>query len=291
VKVTDFGLAKSLEGDVGASGGGLLLGTPTYMSPEQCRGRGVDVRTDIYGLGLTAWFLLGGKPPFRAESLGQMLQDQMNTPLPSLRESRPDLPPSLDRALARLCEKDPEKRPKSMEEVAGLIEAFRPRPLEPATFAARASAAAIDNLAVLLVGATVSLGILALENWINLGDFVPRYVYACIWAGTLLSSQYVLEAWLSTTVGKWLFNLETVRENGTAPSRMALFVRFLLRYPLFTACIVSIVPGISAWIIGIGWALQVVSFIVSASSFPALAGRTLWDKLTKIRVVYRRANA
>src|SRR6185369_15488902 len=114
VKVTDFGLAKSLDADVGASSGGMLLGTPTYMSPEQCRGRGVDARTDVYCLGLTAYFLVAGKPPFASESLGQMLQDQMNLPLPSIRDVRQELPPALDRALARMCEKDPAKRPATM---------------------------------------------------------------------------------------------------------------------------------------------------------------------------------
>src|SRR6185369_17182326 len=70
VKVTDFGLAKSLGAEVDASGDGSLLGTPTYMAPEQCRGRSVDGRTDIYALGLTAWFLLGGRAPYASDSIG-----------------------------------------------------------------------------------------------------------------------------------------------------------------------------------------------------------------------------
>src|SRR5262245_6351685 len=177
VKVTDFGLAKSLGGDVEAAGGGMLLGTPTFMSPEQCRGRGVDARTDVYALGLTAWFLLAGKPPYASESLGQMIQDQMNSPLPSIRDLRPELPPALERALAHMCEKDPQKRPATMEEVAGLFEPFRPRPLELATFMSRAFACAIDLTFVTGAASVVLSAALIVEDWLKL-DVVPDALWA-----------------------------------------------------------------------------------------------------------------
>ena len=110
-KVTDFGLAKSLQADVDATQAGSLLGTPTYMSPEQCRGRTVDARSDVYALGLTGWFLLTGNPPHEGESLGDMLDRQMNEPLPSLAEALPDAPKELGEALRDMCAKDPDKRP------------------------------------------------------------------------------------------------------------------------------------------------------------------------------------
>lgn len=286
VKVTDFGLAKSIGGEVDASGGGMLLGTPTYMSPEQCRGRGVDARTDIYALGLTAWFLLAGKAPFASESLGQMLQDQMNTPLPSIRDARPELPPGVDRALAQMCEKDPAKRPASMDEVAALFEPFRPRPLEPATFMARAFAAAIDLSIVLGACAIAAAGASIVEESLHV-DVVPTIVWRPFFALLLTLWQLGAEAWFSTTFGKWLFNLEVVRADGAAPSRTTLFVRFLLRYPAVVGCLV---PGGPLWLAILAFALQGLAYLMGAVAFPIYGRRTLSDLVTKTRVVYRSGN-
>jgi tRNA A-37 threonylcarbamoyl transferase component Bud32/uncharacterized RDD family membrane protein YckC len=288
VKVTDFGLAKSLGGDVDASGGGMLLGTPTYMAPEQCRGRGVDARTDVYALGLTAWFLLAGKPPFVSESLGQMLQDQMNTPLPSVREVRPDLPPAIDRVLAVLCEKDPAKRPAKMEEVAALFEDLRPRPLEPATFMARFSAMSIDVGLMFAAGALASVVYfgsheLAAEY---LGGFqiVPKYVSFLLFVAAVIVLNFGAEAWFQTTPGKWLFNLEVVRADGAAPSRTALFARFWLRFPFVIG---FMAPHAVEWLSLTATGLQTLAVLAGAIAFVAAGGRTLTDLVTRTRVVYR----
>jgi uncharacterized RDD family membrane protein YckC len=283
VKVTDFGLAKSLGGEVDASGGGMLLGTPTYMAPEQCRGRPVDARTDIYALGLTAWYLLGGKPPYASESLGQMLQDQMNTPLPSIRDLRPELPPALDRALARLCEKDPSKRPASMDEVAALFEPFRPRPLETATFMARTSAFAIDATMLGLVAGIVGGGAAMLDHWVGV-KFVSYEIVAVLVAAALLVQHFATEAWLGTTLGKWLFNLEVVREDGASPSRAALFGRFAIRFPLFFAMAIPKLPDAVVTAIAV---LQALAIIGGAISFAVRGRRTISDLVTKTRIVYR----
>ena len=87
------------------------------MSPEQCRGGKVDPRTDVYALGLTAWTLLVGRPPFPGNNLGEVINDQINTPLPSLRAERPDLPRSVQRAIEKMCAKDPGHRPADMAAV------------------------------------------------------------------------------------------------------------------------------------------------------------------------------
>ena len=80
VKITDFGLSKQLTGDLDMTGEGRILGTPRYMSPEQCRGEKMDLRTDVYSLGLLGWFLLSGKPPYDSDSIGRLLDEQMNRP-------------------------------------------------------------------------------------------------------------------------------------------------------------------------------------------------------------------
>ena len=285
VKVTDFGLAKSLGSDVNASGDGSLLGTPTYMSPEQCRSRGVDARSDVYALGLTAWFLLAGRPPYASESLGQMLQDQMNTPLPSIRDVRPELPAALDRALARMCEKDPAKRPGSMDEVADLFESLRPRPLDPATFAARASAFAVDCTLLAFVSGLVAMMMQAAETLAGF-DFVPADTWNVLTAAAVFVMAFGSEAFLGTSIGKWMFSLEVVRADGASPSRPALLARFLLRFPFAVGLIVLVFADHSRVRIVIA-AVQLLVVVVGAALFFARRGRTLSDGLTKTRIVYR----
>jgi tRNA A-37 threonylcarbamoyl transferase component Bud32/uncharacterized RDD family membrane protein YckC len=282
VKVTDFGLAKSLDGDVEASGGGLLLGTPTYMSPEQCRGKGVDVRTDVYALGLVAWFLLAGKPPFKSESLGQMIQDQMNTPLPAIRDVRPELPPALDDALRRLCEKDPDRRPKTMSEVAALFEPFRPKPLDIAPFAARASALAVDTTLVFTIYGAMVGAVTMLEKIVGLG--LPEWIDGAWFSGALVLVHFLSEAFLFTTLGKWLFNLVVVRADGATPTRRAVFVRFLLRYPI---AVFMLVPTKPTWAVIAAIIAQSLAVLLGIAAFFAYRRRTLSDVVTKTCVVYR----
>jgi len=149
VRITDFGLAKSLDADVDATQAGLVSGTPTYMSPEQCRGRPVDHRSDIYALGLTAFTLLTGRKAFEADSLGSMIDSQLNVPLPRLQRDGVDLPDEVDEVVRRMCAKDRDGRYEDMEAVIRALEGCRTRPVPGAPLATRLMAAAIDLLPVL----------------------------------------------------------------------------------------------------------------------------------------------
>jgi len=289
VKVTDFGLAKSLGGDVGASGGGMLMGTPTYMSPEQCKGRPVDARTDVYALGLVAWYLLAGKPPYTGESIGQMISDQLNAPLPSIRAVRPELPPGIDDALARLCEKDPEKRPATMKDVADLFEPLRPRPLDPATLAARASAFAIDATSMMFLTGLIAGGAFLLDEWIGV-TIIPKYAVDLLAAAAMFVVHVVPEAVFGTTLGKWLFNLQVARADGAAPSRPACVLRFLLIYPVTVGLLVPSFSG-SAWVKAGVFVVQTLAMAAGAITFLAYGRRSVSDLLTNTRVVYRGARS
>ena len=115
-KLLDFGIAK-LMGESGLghkTRTGAPMGTPHYMSPEQCRGRNVDQRTDIYSFGIVVFETLTGRLPFDGEDVVDLLLKQTSAPAPRLSEVCPDLPAALDNPVLHMLEKDPAKRPESL---------------------------------------------------------------------------------------------------------------------------------------------------------------------------------
>jgi uncharacterized RDD family membrane protein YckC len=280
--VTDFGLSKSLGGDPGASHVGSITGTPTYMSPEQCRGEAVDARTDAYSLGLSGWFLLTGKPAFGGPSLGAVLNAQMNAPLPPLSEARPDLSPDVDRVLRRLCEKDPARRPATMAEVAELLEGVRPRRVLPAPLATRGAAVLVDLLVVLVATSAALHGAEQAERHLGASVVldVARSAVALLAAVGL---QWGFEVRWGASLGKMLFGLRVVREDGATAAPRTLLARFALRM-LFVPSVV--VPRVAPDLLRFAVNLAQVSAVVAGVACALLSrGRTLSDLVTGTRVV------
>ena len=89
--LTDFGIAKLMEGTTHLTATGGILGTPTYVSPEQGRGETVDGRSDIYSLGVVLYQMVTGDVPFRADTAMGVIYMHINDPLPSPRERMPDM--------------------------------------------------------------------------------------------------------------------------------------------------------------------------------------------------------
>ena len=123
-KLIDFGIAKLLgdESREHKTRTGTPIGTPYFMSPEQCRGKNVDHRTDIYSVGAMMHTLLTGRRPFDGDSAMDVLYKQMVDPAPRLGAHRPGLPTALEDLVLRMLEKDASKRPQSVTEVLRLIE-------------------------------------------------------------------------------------------------------------------------------------------------------------------------
>jgi len=120
VKVLDFGVARLLAQDAASrlTMRGMLLGTPEYMAPEQCGGAEIDHRADVYALGCILFEMLGGLPPFVADTVQELLAAHQFLPVPALTDPVEEVPAWLGDLLARMLAKEPGQRPASMHEVS-----------------------------------------------------------------------------------------------------------------------------------------------------------------------------
>jgi len=118
--VTDFGIAKVAEAH-GLTVTGATVGTPSYMSPEQCDAKELTGASDQYSLGIVAYEMLTGRLPFTAVSVMAIMYAHFNEPPPPITGIRPDVPGGLAAAVMRMLEKDPAKRWPSMEVAVAAI--------------------------------------------------------------------------------------------------------------------------------------------------------------------------
>jgi len=125
MKVLDFGIAKlqmPQPGDSVKTRTGTLMGTPVYMSPEQCRGtKTVDHRSDVYSLGIIFYEMLVGQPPFVSDGFGELVNMHLNVPPPSARVARPEVSEQLDSIILKMLAKNPEDRYPDMGSLTSAI--------------------------------------------------------------------------------------------------------------------------------------------------------------------------
>ena len=120
VKVTDFGIARIT--DANKTRTGLVLGTPSFMSPEQLSGKKIDGRSDLYSLGVTLFQLLTGCLPLRGESLMELMHKIANAEPPDIRQLRPELSPAVASVVAFALQKRPEARYQTGQQFARALQ-------------------------------------------------------------------------------------------------------------------------------------------------------------------------
>ena len=123
LKLVDFGLAKIISPERGAeqqslTTTGMIVGSPLYMSPEQCRGRELDARSDIYSLGCVMYEALTGEPPLVGETALDTMCLHLSQNAPSMLELNQNIDPRLDQLVAKMLKKEPDQRPQSMAAVS-----------------------------------------------------------------------------------------------------------------------------------------------------------------------------
>ena len=154
IKVIDFGLAK-LAGEDGLTSTGAILGTPLYMSPEQCRGNPSDAASDLYSFGALAYHMLAGVPPFEGDAVGLALHHLNDQPEPPSRRTPHALPAGADAVILALLAKDPSRRARPLVAAVDRM-AERPRRRRwPLALALAAIAAGGGTAAIALRGRDV----------------------------------------------------------------------------------------------------------------------------------------
>ena len=121
LKITDFGIARLI--DVSRTSTGIVLGTPSFMSPEQLEGDNVNGHTDLFALGVSLYELLAGRLPFRGASMTKLMFVIANEPHPPMNAARPDLPKQLDTLLDVALAKNPADRFQTGAEMADALRA------------------------------------------------------------------------------------------------------------------------------------------------------------------------
>ena len=183
VKVLDFGLAKALNADASEAlsanvansptftspamtGMGMILGTAAYMAPEQAKGKPVDRRADIWGLGVILYEMLTGKSLYAGETVTETIAQVITQP-PNLDALPPDTPPQIRRLLRRCLEKDPRNRIHSAGDVRIEIDEFLAAPAESGALATppRASRPQLSWLWTAVAVAGVALGLVVGKPW------------------------------------------------------------------------------------------------------------------------------
>ncbi len=132
VKVADYGLARVLlSDDPQLTRAGTTLGTPMYMSPEQIQEGKVDIRSDLYSLGVTLFHMIAGRPPFTGETPLALAMQHVQTEPPNIAELRADLPPTLIDLVNKLLAKEPDNRFSTPGDVLEALRVGRGKDLEP----------------------------------------------------------------------------------------------------------------------------------------------------------------
>lgn len=289
VLVGDFGLSVAAHGSRAT---GTILGTPGFASPEQLRGDDLDVRSDIYSVGATLFYLLAGRAPFEDTRTTGLIEKVATEPSPLLTTVRPDIPAGLARVVARCLAKTPQERYADYAQLRAALEPFGAARLARGPILRRAIAGWVD-MTVLGVPITATI---RLSKLFPLSPSHPSHAFLSVAINLLFSALYfgVLEGLYGAAIGKALFGLRVVDAGQVAPGLRRGIERALTFTALSQLVIqaitwpaIRVAPDISLSFLQLvtGAAYVVALFCTARPSSGYLA---LHDRLSRTRVVKAR---
>jgi uncharacterized RDD family membrane protein YckC len=294
VKIGDFGLSKPVDGaeQQKLTKTGLFLGTPVYSSPEQLLGETLDVRSDIYAVGVTMYYLLTGELPYSSGSMMQVVAAVLNGEPAPLSKYRADVPqPVIDVVMKAIARKAVD-RYQTYDEFRAALVTLRAAEVTPARISDRFRAEIVDDF---LVWASLKLISLALVYGVGLSDNdkLPSVIWRDLAITVVLAVAIrgIPEGLRGVSMGKWLLGLRVVDDTGLAPGIARAVARVLLLSSIdVLSSIVSVAiksEGTKSTISVSIYALFYASLFITARR--RNGWRLLHDVLTKTRVVVPQA--
>ncbi len=285
VKIGDFGLSRSLSEQMHLTRTGAFVGTPLFASPEQLKGERLDVRTDIYSLAATLYYLLTGRAPFQHASGASVIARVVTEPPPSPRTLRPEISTALEQVVLRGLERQREKRLQSLEEFREALAALLPRKLSIAGLGLRVGAYLLDLLPLQIVTQIIVI--------VTAKETIEVNVAAVLASLAMLFLYFWLtEGLWGASLGKRLVRLRVLPADGQGRLGMGkTFVRTLVFLAtsgsVIDLCLytwVTITPSIQLGILSLTG--SVASILLRMSTMRARNGyRGLHEMLSGSRVV------
>lgn len=223
VKIGDFGLSISTgpRDDISQTEltlAGQVLGTPAFASPEQLRGGELDIRSDIYSVAVTLFYLLTGDTPFRGKNLVQLLATVLEQTAPRVDQLRPDVPKGLANVIARCLHKLPEQRFRDYDSLRQELLPFSTTAPTPALLGLRTLASFVDSSFLYVLSLAISLVVYPVPSGGMREAFSTPFLTALIITQSFTIFYYGLtESIWGASIGKALFQLRVVDQNGSNP--------------------------------------------------------------------------
>ena len=233
VKVGDFGLSVSTlaRTDTFVTVHGKIMGTPAYASPEQLRGDTLDVRADIYSVGATLFTLLTNRAPFEGDNAVQVVANAVNKKPQPLTELREDVPPGLERVVARCLAKEPDGRFADYTALRNALLPFSSKEPEPASMKVRGQAGWIDYLVAFLTPYVILMLVVGSDEF-HFGFIMERTLFSARHYIVFLSFGFlyfsITEGLWGAGIGKRFKGLRVVRKDGRPPGLGRGLIRILL---------------------------------------------------------------
>ncbi len=283
VKIGDFGLSIStaVRTEPALTATGAFLGTPAFCSPEQLRGEELSVRSDIYSVGTTLYFLLTGRTPFEAGNMVQLLATVLEQRAPSPRNFRRELPAGLARVVLRCLEKQPGERFKSYADLARVLAPYGSTAPTPATLGLRLLAGVVDMMLLGLAGGAVNLLVFGgpmafMEQSLQLSPVMLACLLGWVCGVTLYYA--LLEGRWGAAAGKALCRLRVVGPDQNPPG----FARALLR------ALVYILPPFAPYWLAFG--MNPKAYMTASQLTQTFLGLSIYVVMALLFVTARRRN-